>query len=127
MNTLLSLRRSFIVVMAVAAVAFLPSVRAVEAAKALPVTTSFEKGEPGEHGGPNVMVVKNTSAGALKIRGTIVQSVSSHNRPRTIELPEHTLEGNGTWKISDLAFDDKVTLVSEGYDKLEVKVPATKK
>ncbi len=127
MNTVLSLRRWFVIAMAVAAVAFLPSVRAADAAKPLPVTTSFEKGEPGEHGGSHVLVVKNSSADALKIKGSIVQSVSSHNRPRTVDIPEHTLEGHGTWKINDLAFDDAVTLVAAGYDKLEVKVPPAKK
>lgn len=113
--------------MAVAAVAFLPAVKAADAAKALPVTVSFEKGEPGENGGPHALVVKNTSADALKIKATVVQSVSSHNRPRTIEKPEHALEGHGTWKINDLAFDDKIILEAAGYEKLEVKVPASKK
>lgn len=113
--------------MAVAAVAFLPAAKAADAAKPLPVTTSFEKGTPGEHGGPNVLVVKNTSADALKVKGTVALSVASHNQAKTVNLPEHTLEGHGTWSINDLAFDDKVTLEAAGYAKLEVKVPASKK
>jgi hypothetical protein len=49
-----------------------------------------------------------------------------HNRPKTIELPAKTLEAGATWKITDLAVDDMVTLSAEGHAKLEVKVTAAK-
>jgi hypothetical protein len=95
--------------------------------KALPVTTSIAKGEPGpEFGGPYVLSVTNTSGAALKLKAVVAQSVVSHNRPKTVELPEKNLEAGATWKISDLAMDDKVTLSAEGHEKLEVKVTAAK-
>ncbi len=96
-------------------------------AKALPVATSIVKGEPGpEFGGPYVLSVTNTSGAALKLKGVVAQSVVSHNRPKTIDLPGKTLEAGATWKIADLAVDDKVTLSAEGHEKLEVKVTAAK-
>ena len=94
---------------------------------ALPVTTSIEKGAPGpDFGGPYVLVVKNTSGAALKLKAVIAQSVVSHNQPKTIERPEQTLEAGGTWKINDLAVEDKVTLSAPGHQKIEVKITAVK-
>lgn len=96
-------------------------------AKALPVSTSIAKGDPGpEFGGPYVLSVKNSSGAALTLKAVIAQSVVSHNRPKTIELPGKTLEAGATWKIADLAVDDKVTLSAEGHASLEVKVTAAK-
>lgn len=99
----------------------------VAEAKALPVTTSVTKGEPGpEYGGPYVLSVTNTSGAALQLKAAIAQSVVSHNRPKTIELPVKSLAAGATWKIADLAVDDKVTFSAEGYEKLEVKVTVAK-
>ena len=96
-------------------------------AKALPVTTAITKGEPGpEFGGPYVLSVTNTSGAELKLKAVVAQSVVSHNRPKTIELPAKSLAAGATWKIADLAVEDKVTLSAEGHDKLEVKVTAAK-
>lgn len=100
---------------------------AAAGAKALPVTTTIEKGEPGpEFGGPFVLVVKNTGDAALKLKAVIAQSVVSHNRPKTVERPEHEVAAGGTWKIVDLAVEDKVTLSAPGHEKLEVVVKAAK-
>jgi hypothetical protein len=100
---------------------------AAAGAKSLPVTTTIEKGEPGpEFGGPYVLVVKNTGDAALKLKAVIAQSVVSHNRPKTIERPDHEIAAGGTWKITDLAVEDKVTLSAPGHDKLEVVVKAAK-
>lgn len=99
----------------------------VAEAKALPVTTSVTKGEPGpEYGGPYVLSVTNTSGAALQLKAAIAQSVVSHNRPKTIELPVKSLAAGATWKIADLAVDDTVTFSAEGYEKLEMKVTAAK-
>ncbi len=99
----------------------------VAEAKALPITTSVTKGEPGpEYGGPYVLSVTNTSGAELQLKAVIAQSVVSHNRPKTIELPVKSLAAGATWKIVDLAVDDKVTFSAEGYEKLEVKVTAAK-
>ncbi len=96
-------------------------------AKTLPVTTAIMKGEPGpEFGGPYVLSVTNTSGAELKLKAVIAQSVVSHNRPKTIELPAKSLAAGATWKIADLAVEDKVTLSADGHDKLEVKVTAAK-
>jgi hypothetical protein len=95
-------------------------------AKALPLTTAFEKGEPGENGGPYTLVLKNTSGVALKLKATIIWSVASHNRANTINLPEHEIAAGGDWKISDLAAHDRVILSAEGFEKLEVTTPGSK-
>lgn len=130
-----SLRRLVLALGCAAGLALLaaPAARAVEAApradheaKSLPVTTSFHKGEAGEHGGVHVLAVTNTSGAALKVKASVVQSVASHNKPRTIELAEHEIAAGGVYEIKDLAADDVVTLHAEGYAKLEVKVPAGK-
>lgn len=92
-------------------------------AKPLPFSTAFEKGEPGENGGPYVLVLTNTAAEALKVQGSIIWSVASHNRANTIKLPERVIEPGGTWKIADLAVEDRVVLTAEGYATLDVKVP----
>jgi len=125
----LALRRALLALGCALGFAFasLPSAHAVDAvpradAKTLPVTTSIEKSTPGEHGGPFTLVVKNTSHGALKVSAVIDQSITSHNRPKKIELPAHSVAAGESWKIADLAVDDKVTLSAEGYDKLEVVV-----
>lgn len=91
--------------------------------KPLPLTHSFSKGEPGEHGGPHVLTLKNTSDAALTVSATVIQSVASHNRPRTLEIGPQTIAAGGTWQIPDLAAHDKVVVTSEGHETLEVTVP----
>lgn len=95
-------------------------------APALPLTHSFEKGTPGENGGPYAVKLKNTSQEALKLTASIIWSVASHNRANTINLPARTLAAGETWTISDLAVEDRVVVSADGYEKLEVKVPPAK-
>lgn len=89
---------------------------------ALPLTHSIARGTPGEYGGPFVLKLKNTSSAALKVAATIQQSVVAHNRPKTIDLPARSIEAGGTWEISDLAAEDKVSVTAEGYEKLDVTI-----
>lgn len=91
-----------------------------------PLTHHIEKGTPGENGGPYAVVLKNTSNAALKLSATIIWSVASHNRAKTIELPARTLAGGETWTINDLAVEDRVIVAAEGFENLEVKVPPAK-
>jgi len=92
-------------------------------APALPVTTSFAKGDKaGPNGGVFVLTVKNTSAQSLKISATIVVSVASHNRPHTREVPAQVIEPGQTVTIDDLVALDKVTLNAEGFAPLELEV-----
>lgn len=128
--------RPLLVAAAMAALLVSPVLRAVDAhsaqtradqAKALPVTTTVTKGEPGpDYGGPYVLTVKNTSAAELKLKAVVVQSIVSHNRPKTIELPEHALAAGGSWAIKDLAVADKVTLNAAGHDPVVVVIEAAK-
>lgn len=128
--------RPLFVVAALAALLVSPVLRAADAlsiqaradqAKALPVTTTVTKGEPGpDYGGPYVLTVKNTSASELKLKTVVVQSVVSHNRPKTIELPEQTLAAGASWAIKDLAVGDKVTLGAEGHDPVVIMIEAAK-
>jgi len=58
------------------------------------------------------------------VTAAIVWSVASHNRANTIALPVHTIDPGQAWAINDLAAEDRVTLSADGFEKLEVKVPA---
>jgi hypothetical protein len=92
-------------------------------APALPVTTSFAKGDKaGPNGGVYVLTVENTSAKELKVSATVVVSVSSHDRPRTREVPAMVIAPGKAATIDDLVALDKVTLKAEGYAPLEVEV-----
>jgi hypothetical protein len=93
---------------------------------ALPVKASFGKGTPGENGGPYALTVTNTSEKALTVSATVIWSVASHNRPKTLELPAHEIAADGTWVIDDLAAEDRVILKAEGYASLELKTPPGK-
>ena len=70
-----------------------------------------------------MLTLKNTSDAALTVTASVIQSVSSHNRPRTLDLGPNTIAAGGSWQISDLAAHDKVVVKSEDYEKLEVTVP----
>lgn len=131
MKTSLLRRIALLSVGATVALMLLPAVRANQAlnlstvsdkAKALPLTASIEKGQPGENGGHYAVKLKNTSHEALKVKATIIWSVASHNRANTINLPEHEIAAGGEWSISDLAAHDRVIVSAEGHANLEVTV-----
>jgi hypothetical protein len=98
-----------------------PAAQAADAAKA-PLSASFEKGSPGKNGGPYTLTVKNTSAQAVKASATVVYSVAVHNRPKTKDVPEHTLPAGKDMKIDDLSAGDKVTVKAAGFAPLELTV-----
>lgn len=129
MKPALSLRSrvtSLIMISALAVFAATPMAAADEKAPDLPLSASFGKGEPGENGGPYALTLTNTSDKALTVNATIIWSVASHNRARTIELPAHEVAAGGTWVIDDLAAEDRIILTAEGYAKLELKTPPGK-
>lgn len=95
-------------------------------AKALPVTTSFEKAPAGQHGGTHALKVKNTGEAPLAITATVRWSIISHGSEKTTELPAHTVAAGEVWTIDDLSAEDKVSLAASGFETLEVKVPASK-
>jgi len=92
-------------------------------AQALPLTASFVKDTPGERGGPNAVILTNTSKETLNVKATILLSVAAHNTDRSVKL-EGTVEVGGNWKISDLAVEDRIILSAEGFENLEVTVPS---
>jgi hypothetical protein len=128
--------RSIVVAAAVAALFLAPVARSADQAvsqpladqaKALPVTTVVEKGQPGpQYGAPYVLTVTNTSKADLKLKAKIAQSVVGHNRPKSIDLPEKSLAAGASWRIDDLAAEDTVTLHAPGFDKLDVKIQLAK-
>lgn len=96
-------------------------------ARALPVKTSIEKGQPGpQYGAPYVLTVTNTGQSELKLKAVVAQSVIGHNRPKSRELPEQVLAAGASWRIDDLAVEDKVALSAAGYESLEVRIPSAK-
>jgi hypothetical protein len=117
---------AFAFVSILAALAPTSASAADDMAPALPVTASFGKGTPGENGGPYALTLTNTSDKALTVNATIIWSVASHNRARTIELPAHEIAAGGTWVVNDLAAEDRIILTAEGYAKLELKTPPGK-
>jgi hypothetical protein len=135
MNTRTPFRRCLtaIVVSSAFAAITLPAVTAADSTPpptspdkklpALPVTASFGKGTPGENGGPYALTLKNTSEKSLTVNATIIWSVKSHNRAATINLPPHEIATGGTWTINDLAFEDRIILAADGFEKLELKTP----
>lgn len=126
-----SLALSAVVLLAVPAVvasasALQPLADSAKKVAPLPLSTSFEKGTPGENGGPYALKLKNTSDAALTVSATIIWSVASHNRAKTINLPPHEIAAGESWTIDDLAAEDRVILSADHFEKLEVKVPAGK-
>jgi hypothetical protein len=95
---------------------------ASDQAPGLPLTATFEKGTPGERGGPFVLNLKNTSPEALKVHGKVLFSVAYHMNEKSREIAPHTIAAGETWTISDLAAGDKVTLKAAGYAPLELVV-----
>ena len=94
---------------------------------ALPLSSAFGKGTPGENSGPYALTLKNTSDQALSLRGTIIWSVTSHNRARTFAIGPKELAPGKSWIINDLAFEDRIIIRAKGFAKLELKTPPGKK
>ena len=138
MNTPISLRLRFtaLVLSSVFAVITLPVLTAADSPTpptspgkklpSLPLTATFGKGTPGENGGIYALTLKNTSTKSLTVKATIIWSVTTHTREKTIELPAHEIVAGGTWTIDDLAFDDRIIVSAEGYEKLDLKTPPGK-
>lgn len=96
---------------------------AEKSAPQLPLSGTFARGTPGQNGGPYVLTLTNTSNQKLVVSGTIVWSVTSHNRANTIKLPARELGAGESWSIDDLAAEDRVILEADGYEKIEFTVP----
>lgn len=92
----------------------------------LPITASFTKGTPGENGGPYAVKLTNTSNAALTVNVTIIWSVASHNRARTIKLPPHEIAAGESWSIDDLAVEDRLLLTADGFEDLDLTTPPGK-
>lgn len=97
--------------------------QAADKAAKLPVTSSFKKETDGENKGLYILTLKNISPIALKVTATVHESVISHNRPKTRTLPPQVIEPGQRWRIEALAAHDKVTLVAEGFETLELITP----
>jgi len=100
-----------------------PAARAADApAHALPITAAFEKVETdGGHG--YILNLRNDSKDALKVKVTVFPSVVFHADTKARNIPEHSIAAGDTWKIGDLAAGDKVSVASDGYDKLDLVAP----
>ena len=94
---------------------------------AMPVSTAFGMGTPGDNGGPYALTLKNTSNETLTVQGTIFWSVSSHNRAQTLTVGPKTLAPGASWTINDLAVEDRIVIQALGFTKIELKTPPGKK
>ena len=91
-------------------------------APSLPLTSTFDKGtDPNE--GPYVLNLKNVSKDSLKVTVSVHLSVAFHANKKDRTLPEHVIEPDQVWTVSDLAAGDKVTVTADGYAPLELTVP----
>jgi hypothetical protein len=91
-------------------------------APSLPLTSTFDKGtDPNE--GPYVLNLKNVSKDSLKVSVSIHLSVAFHANKKDRTLPDHVIEPDQVWTVSDLAAGDKVTVTADGYSPLELTVP----
>jgi hypothetical protein len=89
----------------------------------LPLKVSFANDTSGKNEAPMIVHLKNESSQALVVKGHIDLSVVVHNRPKSREVPQQTIEAGATLTIDDLAADDKITLSAEGFAPLVVVVP----
>ena len=91
-------------------------------APSLPLAVTFEKVTDAE-AGPYVLKLKNTSADAITVSGTVFPSVGVHSDTKEKKLPERKLEAGETWSIPGLAATDKVTIEGQGFAPLNLVVP----
>ncbi len=91
-------------------------------APALPVTATFDKGTDPDVG-PYVLNLKNVSKDSLKVSVAIHLSVAFHANKKDRNLPDHVIEPDQVWTVTDLAAGDKVTVTADGYAPLELTVP----
>jgi hypothetical protein len=63
------------------------------------------------------------TATTLKLSVTITPSVVFHADAKVKTLPEHPVEAGQVWTIKDLAAGDKLSVVAEGFAKLDLTVP----
>jgi hypothetical protein len=89
---------------------------------ALPLAVTFDKVADAE-AGPYVLKLKNTSADAVTVSGTVFPSVGIHSDTKEKKLPERKLEAGDTWSIPGLAATDKVTIQGQGFAPLNIVVP----
>lgn len=95
-------------------------------AATLPLKATFSKDASGKHDGPYVLELTNESAKALKVSATVDLSVVVHNRPKSRSVAAQTVEPGKSLKIEDLSVADKVTVTAEGFEPLQLTVPAAK-
>ena len=113
------------------ALALTPALRAAEnatlqtradatPAKALPLTSTFEKSS---ETGPYILKLKNTSMDVVKVSAKVSQSVALHANAKDRNISDHSIDPGQVWTISELAATDKVTISADGYAPLELTVP----
>lgn len=120
---LISLKAALLALGCAFAAVATPSVQAAEAAKAAPLTATFEKAKAAETGPQYVLTLRNDSKQDLKVSAKVQQSVVSHNSPKVHEVPAEVVAPGKAMTIRELAAHDKVTVTAEGFAPLELTVP----
>jgi hypothetical protein len=87
----------------------------------LPLTSVIEK-VTGAEKGPYVLKLKNESKAEVKVTAKILLAVFEHGEDKAKHLPAHTIEAGKTWKIADLAAEDKVIVTADGFAPLEIVI-----
>ena len=85
-----------------------------------PLTATFEK--TGKDKTPYVLHLKNTSSNEVTATGKILLASAFHSETKAKMLKEHKIAAGETWTIKHLSADDKVIIMPEGFDRLELTV-----
>lgn len=96
------------------------------AAKVLPLKASFRKDKKAE-AGQYVLTLKNTSAEPITVTAQVLLAVAFHATDKARNLPAETIAPGKSWKISDLAVEDKITVKADGYEPLQLVVKSKEK
>jgi hypothetical protein len=91
-------------------------------APSLPLSYTFEKVTDGENG-PYALKLKNVSKDSIKVSAEVLSSVAFHANSRVRNFPDHAIDPDQVWAITELAATDKVTISAKGFAPLELTVP----
>jgi hypothetical protein len=91
-------------------------------AAATPITATFAKNPAATTEGPYVLTLTNTTDHSVKVSVHVDEDVTSHNRPKARDVGPQDIAPGGTWKVDNLAAQDKVTVTGDGLEPMKLTV-----